>query len=86
MGEAVEVAPAHIDSILGRGEPDLVLRARALTRGRRGAWEARRVGAELARRKDFSATLTQADFAKNLKLLPTAPALLAGRMGALVDG
>ena len=44
------------------------------------------MGAELARRKDFSATLTQADFAKNLKLLPTAPALLAGRMGALVDG
>ena len=37
------------------------------------------VGVELAQEKDFSVTLTQADFTKNLKLLPTSPASRAGR-------
>ena len=37
------------------------------------------VGMEPAQEKDFSVTLTRADFAKNLKLLPTSPPLWAGR-------
>ena len=39
-----------------------------------------------AREEDFSATLTQADCTKNLKLLPTFPASWAGRRGpSLMD-
>ena len=41
------------------------------------------MGMELARESDFSVTLTQADFAKNLKLLPTPPELWAGRKETL---
>ena len=37
------------------------------------------VGAESAHEKDLPVTLTQEDLAKNLKLLPTSPALWAGR-------
>ena len=34
---------------------------------------------KVALEKDFSVTSTQADFAKNMKLLPTPPELWAGR-------
>ena len=37
------------------------------------------VGANLAQEKDFSVTLTQEDFTKNLKSLPTSPKLRGGR-------
>ena len=50
-------------------------------KGREGSFV--HVGIELAREKDFSVTLTQADFAKNLELLPTSPELLAGRKNSL---
>ena len=36
-------------------------------------------GMEMARAEDFSATLTQEDFAKNLKPLLTSPEMRAGR-------
>ena len=38
---------------------------------------------ELAQEKDFSAMLTQADFANNLTPLPTSPELRAGRKNPL---
>ena len=41
---------------------------------------------ELAQGEDFSVTLPREPFAKNLKLLPTSPALLAGRKNPPVDG
>ena len=39
---------------------------------------------ELAQEKDFSATLIREAFSKNLQLLPTSPALWAGRMHPLM--
>ena len=41
------------------------------------------VGMKLAQERDFSATLTQADFSKSAKLLPTPPSLCAGGKEAL---
>ena len=41
------------------------------------------MGMELAQETDFSATSTQGDFTKNLKLLPTSPELRAGRKNPL---
>ena len=37
------------------------------------------MGIELPREEDLSATLTQADFTKDVKFLPTPPAFRAGR-------
>ena len=74
----------HIDDILGCGEYELLARARAFLDKRFGTSKVSvgssvHVGMGLAQEKDFSMTLTQADFAKNLKLLPTSPELWARR-------
>ena len=79
-GSAVRALATHIDDILGCGECDLHARVREFSKERFGEMEGLegsfvRVGAELAQEQDFSATLTQADFAKNMKLLPTSPEL-----------
>ena len=87
-GKAVGVITTHIDDISGCGEHDLLLRAWKFPEKRSGELKVQegsfaRVGAELAQVKDFSATLTQEAFAKNMKLLPTSPALRAGRENPL---
>ena len=83
-GKAFGVITTHIDDILGRGEPDLLRRARGFPEKHSGKLRAQGgsfvdVGMVLAQEKDFSATLTQEDFTTNLKLLPTSPAFWAGR-------
>ena len=83
-GPAADVPTTHIDDILGCGEPDILAKARKFPVGRFGKLEVQEgsfvhVGMELAHEKDFSATLTEADFAKNVKLLPTSPEPWAGR-------
>ena len=84
LGTAVRVIATHIDDTLGRGEPDLELKARGFSEKRFGESEGQegpfiRVGVELAKEKDFSATLTREDFTRNQKLLPTSPYQCARR-------
>ena len=74
----------HIYDILGFGEPDLLQKARRLFDKRLGKSKAQEgffdhVGRELPQEKGFSVTLTQEDFAENLMLLSTPPALWGGR-------
>ena len=88
---AVGATPTHIDDILGRGGPDLFLKARCFSGERFGRLEARErsllhVGTELAKEKDYTATLTQGNFAKNAKPLPTSPGLRAGQETPLSMG
>ena len=87
-GSAVGVSATHIDDILGRGEPEISPKARNSSGKRFGTLEVREgsfvhVGMELAQEWGFSVTLAQADFAKNVKLLPTSSLLRAGRRGPL---
>ena len=87
-GKAARVTPTHIDDISGRGEPDLLLKALGFSEKRVGELNVQegsfaRVGAELAQGQDFSATLALADIVKNVKLLPTSPALWEGREESL---
>ena len=82
-GDAGAIATRAGD-ILGFGEPDSLLKARRFSAERFGKLEAQgepfvHAGMELAQGKDFSVTLTQEDFAQNLKPLPTSPELWAGR-------
>ena len=83
-GSAVGALATHIDDILGCGVPDLLVKVRGFSDKRCGEMEAQEespvpAGMELGQEKDFSVTSTHADFTKNLKLLPTPPALWAGR-------
>ena len=87
-GKAAGVVATRNDGILGRGEPDLLLKARGISEGRFGELNVQEgpsvhAGMELRQGKDFSATLAQGDFAKNLKLLPAPPAPWAGRKAPL---
>ena len=77
------VIATHIDDISGRGEPDLLSKVQGFSEKRFRKLEVQEgsivhVGMGLAQEKDSSATLIQADFARNLELLPTPPALWAG--------
>ena len=83
-GGAVGAIAEQIDDISGRGEPGLLSKARGFLDKRFGKFKVQEgsfvhVGMQLVQKKDFSWTLTQEDFAKNLKLLPTTPSLWAGR-------
>ena len=83
-GKAAGVIATRNDEILGCAEPDLLSRARGISVGRFGELNVQEgpsvhAGMELRQGRDFSATLAQGDFAKNLKLLPAPPALWAGR-------
>ena len=84
-GAAVGVIATHTDDVSGRGGPDL-LSEEGL--GKLAAQEGSfaHVGTEPAQEEDFPATLTQADFVKNLKPLPTSSALRAGREESLSMG
>ena len=69
----------HFDDILERGEPDLLSKARGSLETRFGKLKVQegpvvRVGVGMAQEKDFSVTLAQEDFTKNLEVLPTSPA------------
>ena len=69
---------------MGHGVPDILPDARKITGKRFGKLKVQEgssvhVGMELAQEKDFPATLTQTDFTKNGKLLPSPPSLWAGR-------
>ena len=83
-GSAAGAFATHIGDIPGCGEGNLLAKARGLG-PRREAQEGSsvHVGMEVAQGKDFSATWTQADFAKNMNLFPTSPGLWAGRMAPL---
>ena len=88
-GSAVGVFATQIDYILGCGEPDILSEARNFSGKRFGRLQACEgsfvhVGVELGQEEDFFAKLTQADFTKNMKLLPTPPSLRAGRQGPLL--
>ena len=80
MGELA----THIDDIWGCGECDLLSKVRGFSEKRSGGMKVQEgsfvhVGMELAQEKNFSATLTQADFTQNVKFIPTPPELWAGR-------
>ena len=65
-----------MDDSLGRGEPDLQPKTRDSSEQRPGELQLQEssfvyVGVELAQESDFSATLTQDEFARNLNPLPT---------------
>ena len=91
-GSAVGVSTTHTGDISGCGEPDILSRARNFSQERFRklkvlAGSLAHVGMGLGQRKDFSAALTQADFAKNVKSLPAPPPFWAGgKEGAFVDG
>ena len=75
---------AHIADILGCGEPDLLLGARGFLQRGLGQLEANekifaRVGADLPRETNFSATSTQEDFTESPGPLPTSPEMWARR-------
>ena len=74
----------HIDDIFGRGEPDILAKMRFYSERR--FWESKlresslvHGGMESAQDSDFSITLRQGEFAKNLQPLPTTPQLWAAR-------
>ena len=76
-GEAVGAIVTLIDDIPGGGEPDVLQKARVFSGRRFGKLKVQegrfaRVGIELAQETDSSVTLTQENFAKNLKLSPTS--------------
>ena len=72
LGSAVGAITTHIDDLLGCGEDGLLVKVRGYSEKRFGKLEVQEgscvhVGVELAQEKDFSVTLTQADFTKNMK-------------------
>ena len=74
----------HTDDVSGCGECDLLAKVRKFSENRSGGVQVQdgsfvHVGMTVSLEKDFSVTSTQADFAKNMKLLPTPPELWAGR-------
>ena len=91
-GGAAGAITTHIDSILGCGRPDPLLKARCFL-GRQivnlkvEEKSFVRVGVEPAHVKDFSVTFTKKNFTRNLKPLPTSPELRGGRKEPLLfDG
>ena len=78
----------HIDDILGCGEPDVLPKIRGFSEQRFGAMKLQensfvRVGVELNQEANFSVTLTQEEFAKNLQPVGTSPELWAARQKLL---
>ena len=74
----VGAVATHVAYISGCGEPDLLLEKWL------GEFKAQdryfvHVGVEPVQGKDFFATLTEADFPRDLKFLPTSLGLCAGR-------
>ena len=87
-GSAAAVFTTHVLDILGRGEPDVPRKIRHLSEQRFGGLKLQEspvmhVGMELVRGSDFSATLTQDEFARNLKPLLISPQLWADRQKTL---
>ena len=84
QGQAAGVFTTHIDDILGCGEPDVLPKIRGFSGQRRGAMKLQEnsfvhVGVGLRRDADFSATLAQVDFPKNLQPLRASPDFWAAR-------
>ena len=84
------VFSTHIDEILGCGAPGVLERTRHFLERRFGALKVQEnafvhVGMELAQRQDFSVTLTQADFTRQLQPLETSTALGTRRQRPLTD-
>ena len=76
-GVAVGVFSTHIDDILGCGAPGVLERTRHYLEHRFGALKVQEnnfvhVGMELAQQLDFSATLAQAEFTRQLQPLETS--------------
>ena len=89
-GVAVGVFSTHIDDILGCGAPGVLERTRHYLEQRSGAPKVQEnsfvhVGMELVQQLDFSATLTQAEFTRQLQFLDTSPALWKRRQHSLSD-
>ena len=72
QGQAVGAFTTHIDDILGCGEPDVLPKIRGFSEQRFGAMKLQEnssvhASVGLNQEANFSATLTQADFTKNLR-------------------
>ena len=83
-GQAVGASATHIDDISGCGEPDALEKICHFSEKRFRTMKLQEdsfahVGIELVQDSNFSATLTQAEFAKNLQPLGTSPQLWAAR-------
>ena len=81
---AAGVINPHIDDILWCAELDVLSEIRTFPERRSGELKLQEssfahVGMKLAQESDFSVTLAQDEFAKNLQLLPTSPHLIAAR-------
>ena len=77
--EAAGVFSSHIDGILGCGAPGVLDRTRYYLEQRFGPLKVQgntfvHVCMELVQKADFSVTLAQAEFTRQLKLLDTSPA------------
>ena len=88
--EAAGVFSSHIDDILGCGAPGVLDRARYYLEQRFGPLKVQEnffahVGMELAQKADFSVSLTQAEFARQLKFMGTSPELWKRRQHLLTD-
>ena len=80
QGQAVGAFTTHIDDVLGCGETDVLTKIRHFRETRFGTTKLQEDsfvhnGMELARDRNFSATLTKGDFAANLQPLGTSPQL-----------
>ena len=87
-GSAVGAFTAHIDDIVGCGEPDVPSKIRQFAEQRFGELKLQEssflhVGAELAQRSDFSVAVAQDGCTKSLQPLPTSPQLWAARQKKL---
>ena len=83
-GGAAGAIATHIDDIQGCGEADITSRTRDFSEMRRGELEVlgksfAHVGMELGRKDSYPVTLTQENFAKNLRLIRASPKLWAAR-------
>ena len=78
QGQAAGAFTTHIDDILGCGEPDVLPKIRRFPEQRFSAMKLQEksfvhVGMESNQEANFSVTLTQEEFAKNLQPLDTSP-------------
>ena len=85
------VVAARFGDILGRGEPDLLLKARGFCKkdsGNRRYGKAPffRGGIEMAQRKDFSVTSTHGGLYEGPEVIAHLPSAADRTEGTLVDG